>query len=745
MDALDKVIGLGPASGPADGGARFIPSKTFAGPRDGYVFRTSDLGTGYHRDAPAADSSGGGVGGKKRARPDGGGGDGGAKDAGGGGGKKPSIRFGEDSVRTIPARRPRPTGDELLAAAEEAEERGGGGGRLIDPTDRGVRSACAALDRVHRRNQLLRAEHADSPERFMTSELALNDDLLALGQLATNVGLYREVVGAGAAETLLACLSHENSDVAMAVVNTLTELLDPSLLRADGGDDDDKQAAASPEEKAENMALLANSFVDGGGVELLSSNLGRFDESVDEDARGTEDALTLVENLLDLDRAGALRVPDGDATGERKSVAEVICRQSSLVPWLLRRMDEAEPDGDDERAARLARPIPPAVIRLHSSEVLSAILQHEDYAVHGPRLARLPKYASVFDEDGDGGGGGSEDPARPNNGEGGDDGKAGTVDGIEVLLLAIAAYRKSDPEVEVDCEYLENVFDALSASLLRDDNVTDFVEAEGIELMLRCLRQKVHSGGGALKVLSFCLSGSSSGGEGGGGGEAVRRRACEAFVGAGGIKTLFPLFMARRSAIPCPAACSEGGSRSKGDGKNKKDSKSAKRAAQARRRWLSTVERNSTDVMYALTRHASPDSAHDARSRILAKFVEEDCEKCDRAVELCLKNDERARLAEYQFYRGDGAEDAELLGGPDAVDLAAMGAKLRGGGDAFHRCCAILGFACVGSRRCRGHVMDQLRLQGSGITVVKDGLAEFAGLLSDGAQKAQIEGYIEEL
>ena len=738
MDALDKVIGLGPSPGPASSDAGFIHSKTFSGPRPGYVFRTSDLGTGYHADGPAGDVGGGG--GKKRSRPDD------NNDEDGGGKKKPSIRFGEVSVRTIPSRRPRPTGDELLAAAEEelassASSSGGGHpARLVDLTPRGVRSACAALERVHRKNQLLRAEHADDPERFMMNELALNDDLVALGQVAVNVGLYREVVGGGAVETFLACLSHENSDVAMAVMNTLTELLDPSLLRVEEEDESEKQADASPEEKAENMALLANSFVDGGGLELLSSNLSRFDESVDEDARGTEDALTLVENLLDLDRAGVLRVSD-DGTKERSSVVEVICRQSSLVPWLLRRMDEAEPDGEEERAARLARPISPAVIKLHSSEVLSAILQHEDYAARGPGLGRLPKYTSVFDEDGDGGGDAKKPASKP------DGDKAETMDGIEVLLLAIAAYKKSDPEVEVDCEYLENVFDALSASLLRDDNVSDFVEAEGIELMLRCLRQKVHAGGGALKVLSFCLSGSSSGGGDKDGGEAVRRRACEAFVGAGGIKTLFPLFMARRSAVPVPAACSEGGSRKKDNGKekDKKGSKSARRAAHARKRWLSTIERNSTDVMYALTRHITPDSAHDARARILAKFVEEDCEKCDRTVELCLKHDERARLAEYQFYRGDGAEDAELLGGAEAVDMAALSAKLRGGGDAFHRCCAILGFACVGSRRCRGHVMDQLKLKGSGITVIKDGLAEIAGLLSEGAQRAQIEGYINEL
>lgn len=76
------------------------------------------------------------------------------------------------------------------------------------------------------------------------------------------------------------------------------------------------------------------------------------------------------------------------------------------------------------------------------------------------------------------------------------------------------------------------------------------------------------------------------------------------------------------------------------------------------------------------------------------------------------------------------------------VETAALGAKLRGGGDMFHRTCAILSFACVGSKRCHAHSMDQANLQGSGIVSIREGLKEFATLLRDGPQKSQIERYI---
>eukprot|EP00804_Cyclotella_cryptica_P018273 CCRYP_017649-RA/>CCRYP_017649-RA protein AED:0.04 eAED:0.04 QI:1326/1/1/1/0.66/0.5/4/414/413 len=407
----------------------------------------------------------------------------------------------------------------------------------------------------------------------------------------------------------------------------------------------------------------------------------------------------------------------------------------------------------DAEDATASAPISPAVLRLHASEVLATILQHEDYSMKqcGTRLASCPEYTSAFNE-------GDEKPRAADatvNGQNG--GEGAMVDGMEILLLSIAAYRKADPQIEVECEFLENVFDALAASLLRADNVADFVQKEGIELMLRCIREKVHSGGGALKVLNFALSGSAQ--EGASETETtaennhpshpnqIYKNACEVFVHAGGLKLLFPLYMARKSVIPCPAACSEGGSelaKKAMTGTNGAErSKRAKRAAHARKKWLAEVEENVINVMYALTRHIEKDSKYDSYSRLLVKFVEEECEKCDRTIELCLKYDEKARISEYQYFRSDEAEEAEQLGLD--VDVAALGAKLRGGGDIFHRLCAILSFACVGSGRSHGHVRDQLKLQGSSISVIKESLAEFASLLVEGSQKTQIEYYLSNI
>ena len=707
---------------------------------------------------PSLREEGGGedVGGRKKGEVD----DDDDGDGGAGGGRK-RARFdpSRDTVLVVPARQKksngRPTGEELLALAEEeASDRTA---LVFEPTLRGARQACRSLDRALRRNRASRDEHPDDPAKFVDDEVALNDAVLSLKDAAADVGLYPELVECGMADSLLTLLGHENVDVAAGAVEVLAELLDPSLLVVVASVDDDgngggnASSSSSSGGRAGCVASLANAFVDGGGLDLLSSNLGRLDESVDEEARCAEDALALVESLLDLDRAGALgRGPsssspsgDGGDDGERPSVAACICERTSLVPWLFERIGRTT--DDPGAAAAATSPLTPDSLRLHSSEVLSAILQHEDYSANmrGPRLAALPRYASAFD-DGDGDGGGAAAAAK-------------TVDGMDALLLAVAAHRKSDPTSDPGCEFLENALDALAASLLRHDNVADFVEAEGVELMLRCVRQRVHAGGGALRVLSFAMSGSSSSSSGGKGEDAYRG-ACEAFVRAGGLKLLFPLYMARKSAMPCPAVCSDGGcALARGGGNNNKASKRARRAARARRQWLVEAERNATNIVYSLTRHIAEDSGYDAHARLLAKFVEEDCvswrfsrfcrvreraplffailtttpfvefffippprvavppqEKCDRTIELCLKYDERARIAEYQYFRSDEADEAERLG--IDVETVALGAKLRGGGDLFHRSCAILSFACVGSRRCRGHVMDQLKLQGAGIS-----------------------------
>ncbi len=138
-----------------------------------------------------------------------------------------------------------------------------------------------------------------------------------------------------------------------------------------------------------------------------------------------------------------------------------------------------------------------------------------------------------------------------------------------------------------------------------------------------------------------------------------------------------------------------------------------KRVVAANKEWFQTLENHSIQLLYGLTRHLDNSSPHDAYARLLAKFVENDCEKCDRMVELCLKYDIKMRQAEYRYYKSDEAEEAKENGVD--VDLAALNAKLEGGGDLFHRISVVIAFAAQGSKRCHEYILDQLRTQNSGI------------------------------
>ena len=86
---------------------------------------------------------------------------------------------------------------------------------------------------------------------------------------------------------------------------------------------------------------------------------------------------------------------DGDDGGERPSVAACICKQTSLVPWLFEQIGRATYDPGGGGGGAAMSPHLPDLLMLHSSEVLSAILQHEDLSanMHGSRMAVLPRYA----------------------------------------------------------------------------------------------------------------------------------------------------------------------------------------------------------------------------------------------------------------------------------------------------------------------------------------------------------------
>ncbi len=68
-------------------------------------------------------------------------------------------------------------------------------------------------------------------------------------------------------------------------------------------------------------------------------------------------------------------------------------------------------------------------------------------------------------------------------------------------MQAIAPYKNKLPSSDDETEYVENLFNALCATLMTPKNRQVFVDAEGVELMVLILKQKKAVRASALKAL----------------------------------------------------------------------------------------------------------------------------------------------------------------------------------------------------------------------------------------------------
>ncbi len=81
-----------------------------------------------------------------------------------------------------------------------------------------------------RDNLAARMKHADAPERFMDTEVDLDDAVRQLQAVASAPELYPELVRLGAVPGLLGLLGHENGDLAASVAELLRELTDADAV-----------------------------------------------------------------------------------------------------------------------------------------------------------------------------------------------------------------------------------------------------------------------------------------------------------------------------------------------------------------------------------------------------------------------------------------------------------------------------------------------------------------------------------
>nr|GMC94785.1 beta-catenin-like protein 1 [Ipomoea batatas] len=181
--------------------------------------------------------------------------------------------------------------------------------------------------------------------------------------------------------------------------------------------------------------------------------------------------------------------------------------------------------------------------------------------------------------------------------------RLGQMNGVDAILQAVAAYKSKDPKTSDEEELVENLFDSLCCLLMPLENKERFVKSEGVELMIIIMNQKKLCYGSAIRALDFAMTNYPP--------------ACERFVDVMGLKTAFPAFMGK---IPLSK-------------KNKK-------------RYKEELEERLVSLVASLFGGILRGSRRD---RLLSKFVENECEKIDRLMELYIRYSDRVKKEAAEF------------------------------------------------------------------------------------------------
>lgn len=303
-----------------------------------------------------------------------------------------------------------------------------------------------AFERRLKDNIEARLKYPNQPDRFADSEVELHEELHKLKVLAGAPELYPDLVSLNVVPSIVDLLNHDNSDIAIDVVQLLQDLTDEDVL----------------EDNDEPAKVLVDTLVENSALELLVQNLHRLSDSDPDEMAAVYSTLATIENLIEV----------------KPAVAELVCEKTKLLKWLLGKIKVREFDSNKQ----------------YASEILAILLQN-----------------STANQK-----------------------KLGQMNGVDVMLQAVAMYKSKDPKSSDEEEMVENLFDCLCCLLMPLENKERFVKAEGVELMIIIMKQKKLAYGSAIRALDFAMT--------------KYPPACERFVDVLGLKTAFAAFMGKASA-----------------------------------------------------------------------------------------------------------------------------------------------------------------------------------------------------
>ncbi|TDH72150.1 hypothetical protein CCR75_000775 [Bremia lactucae] len=416
---------------------------------------------------------------------------------------------------------------------------------------RALKSMVNSLDKHVRRNALAREKYADDPSKFLESEMALDSELSRWKKVAAKPELFAEMTKLQVPRVLLGLFSHENIDVRLSVLSLLADLTDVD-------------AAASSLGPAR---MLARNLVDEKLLPLLVTNLNQLakavgsenSEQAEEEKMGIYNSLQILENMADLEPQ--------------------VCGQVAETPIYSFLLDQVAPKKVFSEN------------KLYASEILSIMLQSG--AKSREKFVSWIGKIKQTDE---------QREARNTK-----------VYLMDDLLQALAPYRKKDPSSEEEKEFVCNLVNALCSVLLVSEAQTQFRYLEGLELLLRFMKdRKRFIFGEALRAMDHALMGN--------------KRNCERLIEIGGLRSVFSAFMGRLGKYKT--------------GNSSKASKASDKAKE---------EENAASIVASMCAWVCEKAPADGYDRLHAKFVENEMEKVDRLVDLFVKYHARVENSDFDM------------------------------------------------------------------------------------------------
>jgi len=219
------------------------------------------------------------------------------------------------------------TSEQRAAIQQHIEYGGDVNAEALDETK--LKRLVLAFEKRATKNQELRIKFSDEPTKFLNSEVELHDTIQDLRTLATAPDLYPTFVDLQCVPSLLGLLSHENTDISIAVVDLIQELTDIDTLN----------------ESEDGTSALIQALTTNQISALLVQNLDRLNENSKEESDGIHNTLSIVENLIEFKPEICKEVAD-----------------AGLLVWLTKKLKVKMPFDNN---------------KLYASEILSILLQNE--------------------------------------------------------------------------------------------------------------------------------------------------------------------------------------------------------------------------------------------------------------------------------------------------------------------------------------------------------------------------------